>query len=78
MRLNANLDDLAQIRLAYLERSGDISFIKKKFDPHRSSTYETDRTHETNQKALDQTDAENRADLFRVHVLRRRGLIEGK
>jgi uncharacterized membrane protein YcaP (DUF421 family) len=29
MRLNANLDDLAQIRLAYLERSGDISFIKK-------------------------------------------------
>jgi len=32
--------------------------------------------HETNQKALDQADAENRADLFRVHLLRRRDLIE--
>jgi hypothetical protein len=35
-------------------------------------------THETKQKALDQTDAENRSDLFRVHVLRGRGLIGRK
>jgi len=34
-------------------------------------------TYETNQKAVDQTDGEDRADLFRVHLLRRRGLIEG-
>jgi hypothetical protein len=27
-------------------------------------------------KTVDQTDAENRADLFRVHLLRRRGLTE--
>ena len=27
-------------------------------------------------KQLGQTDAENRSDLFRVHLLRRRGLIE--
>jgi len=39
-------------------------------------TYETHGAHETNQKALDQADAENCADLFRVHVLRGRGLIE--
>ncbi len=29
MRLNARLDDLARVRLACVERSGDISFIKK-------------------------------------------------
>jgi uncharacterized membrane protein YcaP (DUF421 family) len=29
MRLTAHLDDLAQVRLACVERSGDISFIKK-------------------------------------------------
>ena len=29
-------------------------------------------TYETNQEAVDQTDAEKRADLFRVHLLRRR------
>ncbi len=33
------------------------------------------RTYETNKKAVDQTDAENRSDLFRVHLLRRGGLI---
>jgi len=33
------------------------------------------RTYETNKKAVDQTDAENRSDLFRVHLLRRCGLI---
>ena len=32
--------------------------------------------HETDQKKVDQTDAEDRADLFRVHLLRRRSLIE--
>jgi hypothetical protein len=32
--------------------------------------------YEAKQKALDQTYAQDRADLFRVHVLRRRGLIE--
>jgi hypothetical protein len=32
--------------------------------------------YEESQKALDQTDAQNRADLFRVHLLRGRGLIE--
>jgi hypothetical protein len=32
--------------------------------------------YETNQKALGQADAEKRSDLFRVHLLRRRGLIE--
>jgi len=31
-------------------------------------------THETNQKALDHTYAENRANFFRMHVLRGRGL----
>lgn len=31
-------------------------------------------THETDQKEVDQADAQDRADLFRVHVLRRRGL----
>src|SRR6266498_1909554 len=49
---------------------------RNKFDPHRSYTYETCGTYETDQKALDQTDAENCADLFRVHVLRRRDLIQ--
>jgi len=29
MRLNAQIDDLSNIRLARVERSGDISFIKK-------------------------------------------------
>jgi uncharacterized membrane protein YcaP (DUF421 family) len=29
IRLNAHIDDLAQIRLARVERSGDVSFIKK-------------------------------------------------
>jgi uncharacterized membrane protein YcaP (DUF421 family) len=29
MRLNSNIDDLSKIRLARVERSGDISFIKK-------------------------------------------------
>src|SRR5467141_4301307 len=29
MRLNAHLDDLSKVRLARIERSGDISFIKK-------------------------------------------------
>jgi len=29
MRLSANTDDLSRIRLARVERSGDISFIKK-------------------------------------------------
>lgn len=29
MRLNAHLDELAQVRLARVERSGEISFIKK-------------------------------------------------
>jgi len=33
-------------------------------------------TYETNKKAVGQTDAENRSDLFRVHLLRRCGLIE--
>jgi uncharacterized membrane protein YcaP (DUF421 family) len=30
MRLNAHLDEVAQVRLACLERSGEISFIQKK------------------------------------------------
>ncbi len=29
MRLNGNIDDLSKVRLARVERSGDISFIKK-------------------------------------------------
>jgi uncharacterized membrane protein YcaP (DUF421 family) len=29
MRLNAHLDDLSKVRLARIERSGDISFLKK-------------------------------------------------
>jgi hypothetical protein len=29
MRLDAHTDDLSKIRLARVERSGDISFIKK-------------------------------------------------
>jgi uncharacterized membrane protein YcaP (DUF421 family) len=29
MRLNGNIDDLSQVRLARVERSGDISFVKK-------------------------------------------------
>jgi hypothetical protein len=32
-------------------------------------------TYETNKEEVDQTDAEKRADLFRVHLLRRRGLV---
>jgi hypothetical protein len=32
--------------------------------------------YETNKEAVGQTDAENRSDLFRVHLLRRRRLIE--
>jgi hypothetical protein len=39
-------------------------------------TYETDGIHETDQKEVDQTDAEDRADLFRVHLLRGCSLIE--
>ena len=35
----------------------------------------TDGIHE-NEKKVDQTDAQNSANLFRVHLLRRRGLIE--
>jgi hypothetical protein len=38
--------------------------------------YDTQGTYETNQKALGKTDAENRSDLFRVHLLRRRDLID--
>jgi uncharacterized membrane protein YcaP (DUF421 family) len=29
MRLDAHIDDLSRVRLARVERSGDISFIKK-------------------------------------------------
>jgi len=29
MRLDAHIDDLSKVRLARVERSGDISFIKK-------------------------------------------------
>ena len=29
MRLNAHTDDISQVRLARVERSGDISFIKE-------------------------------------------------
>jgi uncharacterized membrane protein YcaP (DUF421 family) len=29
MRLNAHLDDRSKVRVARIERSGDISFIKK-------------------------------------------------
>jgi uncharacterized membrane protein YcaP (DUF421 family) len=29
MRLNGQIDDLSKVRLARVERSGDISFIKK-------------------------------------------------
>ena len=32
--------------------------------------------YETSKEAVAQTDAENRSDLFRVHLLRRCGLIE--
>jgi hypothetical protein len=32
-------------------------------------------TYETNKEAVDQTDAKKRADLFRVHLLCRRGLM---
>ena len=39
-------------------------------------TYQKHGTHETDQKAVDQTDAEDRADLFRVHLLRGCSLIE--
>ena len=39
-------------------------------------TYQNPGTHETEQKAVDQTDAEGRADLFRVHLLRGCSLIE--
>lgn len=35
-------------------------------------------TYETNKEAVAQTDAEKRSDLFRMHLLRRRGLIERK
>jgi hypothetical protein len=38
--------------------------------------YENHPIYETNKEAVDQADAENRSDLFRVHVLRGRGLIE--
>jgi hypothetical protein len=38
--------------------------------------YESTGIYETNQKAVGQTSDENRSDLFRVHLLRRRGLIE--
>ena len=38
--------------------------------------YDSYETYEANQKALDQADAENCADLFRVHLLRGRSLIE--
>ena len=49
---------------------------KNKFDPNGPKTYDTHGIYEEKQKALDQTDAQDRADLFRVHVLRGRGLIE--
>jgi hypothetical protein len=39
-------------------------------------TYETHGIHETDQKEVDQTDAEDRAYLFRVHLLRGCSLIE--
>ena len=39
-------------------------------------TYQKHGIHETDQKAVDQTDAEDRADLFRVHLLRGCNLIE--
>jgi hypothetical protein len=53
-----------------------ISALLKNSLTHMAHIPMRDGAHETNQKALDQADAENRADLFRVHVLRGRGLIE--
>jgi uncharacterized membrane protein YcaP (DUF421 family) len=32
MRLNGHLDDLSKVRLARVERSGDISIIKKQLE----------------------------------------------
>jgi hypothetical protein len=49
---------------------------KNKFDPTGPKTYESRGIYEEKQKALDQTDAQDRADLFRVHVLRGRDLSE--
>lgn len=46
--------------------SGQVRF----YDLPNKTPYETDK------KAVDQTDAKNPADLFRVHLLLRRGLIE--
>src|SRR5437867_12669388 len=40
-------------------------------------SYESRGIYETDQKAVDQTDVENRADLLRVHLLRGRDLIDG-
>src|SRR5206468_13071398 len=39
-------------------------------------TYDSYGTHETNQKTLDQTDAENRAHFLVVHMLRVRGVMQ--
>jgi uncharacterized membrane protein YcaP (DUF421 family) len=36
MRLDAKTEDLSKIQIARLERSGDISFIKREGDPHVS------------------------------------------
>jgi hypothetical protein len=61
-------------RIASVERSRDISLSKNNLTHMTRMTYDCG-FYETNQKTLDQTDAENRADFFRVHLLRWRGLI---
>jgi hypothetical protein len=53
---------------------GEIIQTKESANPEQVRQAQ-ERTYETNKEAVDQTDAEKRADLFRVHLLRRRGLM---
>ena len=50
--------------------------LKNKLTHTADLTYETHGLHEADQKEMGQTDAEERADLFRVHLLRGCSLIE--
>ncbi|MGC2626388.1 MAG: hypothetical protein WA269_06080 [Candidatus Udaeobacter sp.] len=63
MRLSVDTDDVSRIRLVRVERSGDISFIKKNKLTHMAYHLMELTTHE-NEKKVDQTDAQNGANLF--------------
>jgi hypothetical protein len=55
---------------------GEISGHPPFYDISKETSLKNKLSYETDKKSVDQTDAKKPADLFRVHLLRGRSLIE--